>query len=75
MLSNFPVKTRRFDNTFRNLIISNLIGQFNLFMVEVYIIMCVHVCMFVYTRMCMYINVIMCNIKIIYTVCVCVFMC
>ena len=32
MLSNLPVKTVRFDNTFRNLIISNLIGQFNLVM-------------------------------------------
>ena len=35
MLSNLPVKTGRFDNTFRNLIISNLIDQFNLVMVAV----------------------------------------
>ena len=34
MLSNLPVKIGRFDNTFRNLIISNMIGQFNLVMVE-----------------------------------------
>ena len=31
MLSNLQVKTRRFDNTFRNF---NLIGQFNLVMLE-----------------------------------------
>ena len=36
MLSNLPVKTGRFDNTFRNFIISNLIGQFNLVIVEIY---------------------------------------
>ena len=34
MLSNLSVKTGRFDNTFRNLIISNLIGQLNLVMVK-----------------------------------------
>ena len=38
MLSNYRVKTRRFDNRFRNLIISKLIGQFNLVMVENYVI-------------------------------------
>ena len=45
-----PVKTGRFDNTFRNLIISNLIGQFNLVMVEyiyrLYTVFAVHMCVY-----------------------------